>query len=224
VKLVRVTLVLVLLMSLPSCNRNEFEGGTYKPMQQDFDRLRLDHLLVIATIMNEYESKTGHFPFADRADGKPVAVIIASEEQLANHKGRVQIMLDLRSREIDGKAPEAPQRIERLSVQQLTKELETVLGRSITLPIDPQKVPVNKPSVYVYTCYLEVFDVSAFLHNSFPFARELGEFNSKVAVGSRSNRKSAIWTADELMKLPEFREFFHAPFNKPGAQLQTTIK
>jgi hypothetical protein len=201
-----------------------FEGGTSKPLQQDFDRLRLDHILVIATLIQEYENITGHFPLADRGDGKAVAVVIASEEQLANDKGRVPILLDLRSRAVDGKAPDAPGRVERLTLQDLTKELENVLKRSIALPLDPQRFPVNKPSVYVYTCYLDVFDVSAFLHNSFPFARQLSEFNNKVAVGSRSNAASGIWTPDELIQVPEFKAFFQTPFNRRGATLQTKIQ
>jgi hypothetical protein len=224
VKLARVTIAVLLVTLLPSCGLAQFEGGTYRPMQEDFDRLRLDHLLVIAKLMNEYKSKVGHLPLADRADGKPVAVIIASEEQLANDKGRVPITLDLKSRERDGKVPETAKRIERLTVNELTKELEAVLGRTISLPIDPQRVPANKPSVYVYTCYLDVYDVSAFLHSSFPFSRKLGAFNYRIAVGSRSNPKSAVWTADDLIAQPEFKKFFQAPFNKPGFKVQTKIE
>jgi hypothetical protein len=178
-----------------------FEGGTSRRIQQQFDRRRLNDILAIARLINEYESKTGHFPFADRADGKPVAVVIATKEQLARDKGRAPIMLDLKSRAVDGEAPAAPQKIEKLTLEELTKELESGLGRSVTLPCDPQRVPVNKPSVYVFTCYLGVFDVSAYLHNALPFARKLGEFNYKVAVGSRSNGAAAIWTCDELREL-----------------------
>lgn len=192
-------------------------------MQQDFDRIRLDHLFIIAKLMREYESKAGHFPFANSADGKPVAVVIASEEQLKNDDGRVQIMLDLQTRANDGDVPSKPERIVMRTINELTEELETVLEREITLPIEPQKVPVNKPSVYVFTSYLDVFDVSAFLHNSFPFARKLGDFNYKITVSNRSNQESGIWKPEELMRDADFRDFFSAAFNRSGYTLQTTI-
>jgi hypothetical protein len=52
----------------------------------------------------------------------------------------------------------------------------------------------------------------------------LGEFNYKVAVGNRSNAGAGIWTPEELIEVPEFKEFFQAPFNRSGAMLQTKIR
>src|SRR5437763_4189730 len=143
VKKFRATVLIVLLVSpLPSC-AGQFEGGTYKPMQQDFDRSRLDHLFVIANLMEEYQKKTGHFPFANSVDGKPVAVVIASEEQLKNDGGRVPISLELKTRAVDGKVPPKPERVETRTINDLTQEFKSVLKRDITLPIDPQRVPVK---------------------------------------------------------------------------------
>ena len=207
---------------LPSC-AGQFEGGTLKPMQEDFDRIRLDHLLVIAKLVNEYQTKTGHLPFAISSDGKPVAVIIASEDQLDRHKGHSLVRLDLETRARDGVVPEAPDRIEMRTVTELVHELEVALERKIDLPVDPQKVPVNKPSVYVFTSYMDVFDVTAYLHNSLPFARKMADFAYKITIGTRSNPNSGIWTADDLMEQPDFRKFFGAPFNRSGYTLQTTI-
>jgi hypothetical protein len=117
------TLVILLRVAFfPSCS-SQFEGGTYTPMQQDFDRIRLDHLFVIANLLQEYQKITGHFPFANSPDGKPVAVVIASEEQLKNDNGHVPIMLDLQTRAIDGEAPPKPERIEMRTLKDLTKEL-----------------------------------------------------------------------------------------------------
>lgn len=192
-------------------------------MQEDFDRIRLDHLLVIAKLIHEYEQKTGNLPFANSSDGKPVAVIIASQEQLDRHKGGSLVRLDLETRAQDGIVPEAPERIEMRTVDELVQELEAVLECEIELPIDPQRVPVNKPSVYVFTSYLGVFYVTAYLHNSLPFARRMADFAYKITIGNRSNPDSGIWTADDLMQQADFRKFFGTPFNRSGYTLQTTI-
>lgn len=214
--------VALVLFLLPSC-MGQFEGGTLKPMQEDFDRIRLDHLLVIAKLVNEYEQKTGHLPFANPSDGKPVAVIIASQDQLDRHKEASLVRLDLETRARDGSVPEAPEQIEMRTVDELVQELEASLEREIELPVDPQKVPVNKPSVYVFTSYLGVFDVTAYLHNSLPFTRKMADYAYKITIGNRSNPESGIWTADELMQQPDLRKFFGTPFNRSGYTLQTTI-
>jgi hypothetical protein len=217
-----VAVIAWLLALLPSC-AGQFEGGTYKPMQEDFDRIRLDHLFVITKLIDEYQLKAGRLPFEKSADGKPVAVIIASEGQLDRNQGQGLVRLDLKTRASDGIVPEAPKRIEMRTVNEFVEELKAVLEREIDLPVDPQRVPVNKPCVYVFTSYLDVFDVSAYLHNSLPFARKMGDFNNKITIGSRSYPESGIWTADELMQQPEFRKFFGAPFNRSGYRLQTKI-
>jgi hypothetical protein len=213
---------LVLFVSCSSCT-DQFEGGTYKPMQQDFDRVRLDHLCVIAKLIEEYENKAGHLPLAMKGNEKPVVVVIGTQEQKDYDNGRVPIIVDLETRAKDGKVPAKPEKVEMHTVDELTKELEDVLGRKISLPVDPQKVPVNKPSLYVLTGYQDVFDVSAYLHNAFPFARKMGDYNYKVAIGNRSNPGAGIWTSDDLMKQAEFRAFFKAPFSRSGYDLQTKL-
>jgi hypothetical protein len=199
-----------------SCS--EFEGGTFKPMQEDFDKTRLEHILIISSLVNEYEDKVGYFPFANRSEN-PISVTIASEDQIKNDQGRAQIFLDLSTRTNDGVVPEQPKSIEKISLQEFTTELEKVLQKSITLPIDPQKVPLNKPSLYQYTYYLGVFDVTAFLHNKFSFTRTLNQFNNKISVGNRSNHHSAIWTPQELIIQEDFNQFFQSPFNEGKTQM-----
>jgi hypothetical protein len=218
-------LCLILLISFfaflqTSCS--EMEGGTSKSMQQDFDKIRLDHILIINNLVNEYKEKVDHFPFANHSE-KPVYVKIATEEQIKNDKGRSNVFLDLSTRTVDGKTPEQPKSIEEISFQEFSAELEKGLQRPVKIPVDPQKVPVNKPSLYYYTYYLGVFDVTAFLHNSFPFARNLGQFYNKITVGHRSYPQSGIWTPNDLMAQKEFRQFFQSPFNKGGYTIKTKI-
>ena len=192
-------------------------------MQEDFDKIRLDHILIISNLVNEYKEKVGHFPFANYSE-KPVYVKIATEEQIKNDKGRSNVFLDLSTRAVDGKKPEQPKSIEEISFQEFSAELEKGLQRPVKIPVDPQNVPVNKPSLYYYTYYLGVYDVTAFLHNKFSFARKLGEFHNKITVGHKSYPQSGIWTPEDLMGQQEFKQFFQSTFNKGGYTIKTMIK
>ncbi len=183
---------------LTSSSCGVWEGGTSKAMQDDFDCTRLKDLVAIANLMHEYQEETHHFPFDDPESEEPVVVIVGSHAQIKRDDNRIPIVVDLKSRQTGNTPLRRPPRVQFRSLQELKQELETGVGRSVEVPIDPQKVPVNKPSMYVYTCYRGVFDVTAFLHNEFPFARQMSPHNYKVSIGSRSNPESAIWTVDEL--------------------------
>ena len=108
-------------------------------------------------------------------------------------------------------------------MKELQDELERVLGRTVQIPVDPQQVPVNKPSIYIYVLYQGVYDVSVFLHQEFSFARALGPYHNKVAIASRSYPRAGIWTAEQLKKDPQFIEFFQKPFNRDGYTLKTKL-
>ncbi|MGA1871058.1 MAG: hypothetical protein ACMUJM_21195 [bacterium] len=185
-------------------------------MQEDFDRIRLDHILIINNLVEKFKIKTGYYPLEKRFESLPIAVMIASDTQLENDKGRTPIHIDLFTRGIDGKVPPQPKHIETISVQELTEELEQGLQIAVKLPVDPQNVPINKPSVYLYTYYLGVFDVSAFLHHEFSFSRPLGKFYNKITLSNRANLKYGIWTAEGLLQNEDFINFINTPFNKPG--------
>jgi hypothetical protein len=191
-------------------------------MQDDFDKIRLDHILIINDLVYEYKEKTGQFPL-ENYSVMPVYVVIATEEQIKNDKGRSNVFLDLSSRSVDGKVPEQPKSIEKITLKEFETILEKGLQRKVNIPVDPQKVPVNKPSLYYYTYYLGVFDVTAFLHNSFSFSRNLGQFFNKITVGYKSYPQSCIWTPKDLMAQEEFRQFFQSPFNKGRYTIKTKI-
>ena len=201
----------------------DFEGGTSKSMQKDFDKIRLDHILTINALIQEYKTTTGKYPFEDGLAQMPVVVTIQTDKQKETHNGNVPIILDLESRAVNGLFPEQPPRIDMRTVQEFEKLLSEGLKRDVILPKDPQKVPVNKPSVYIYTYYLDVYDVTAFLHHDLSFARNLGPFNNKVTIGNRSLPQVGIWKAEDLMQQDDFREFFLSKFNKGGYELKTQL-
>ena len=199
------------------------EGGTSRSMQEDFDRIRLDHALTIAALVDEYRAKAGAFPFADGADSVPAAVVIATEQQDERNKDIVDIRVDLALRATNDERAPRFERIEVHTMKAFEDELSRVLGRPVQLPVDPQQIPLNKPSVYVYVVYRGIYDVSAFLHQEFPFARPLGPYYNKVAIASRSHPGRGFWTAEDLKKQPQFVEFFSKPFNGERYTLKTKL-
>jgi len=198
------------------------EGGTYRPMQEDFDRIRLDHAFVIGALLDDYRAKVGAFPFADGTDSVPAVVIIGTADQeQRNAQARISIDLDLRA--ANGIPAARPVRVAFRTMKEFQDELGRVLGPAVQVPVDPQQVPVNKPSIYIYVLYQGIYDVSVFLHQRFSFARSLGPYYNKVAIASRSYPRSGFWTAEDLKKEPQFIEFFQKPFNRERYTLKTKL-
>lgn len=215
--------LLAALLALAACRPAGFEGGTFRPMQEDFDRIRLDHLFILDTLLREYASRTGTLPFAAGTDSMPSVVVIATADQRARNEDILQIRVDRELRGTDGVPAPAPQRPQFHTAERFQAELSRALGRTVVLPVDPQQVPVNKPSVYVYVLYRGVYDVSAFLHQEFGFARALGPYHHKVALAGRTLPRVGIWRREDLAADPAFRAFFAAPFNRGGYVLRTTL-
>ena len=145
----RQTALLIFITAIVIGGLSGCEGGTSKAMQEDFDKIRLDHLLVTNRLIDEYKSNTGYYPFENMPTQLPIVVIIQTQTQEEAHKGNVPIFLDMETRQTADKPLPQPERIETMATNDLIVELERGLQRSVTLPVDPQKIPVNKPSVYI---------------------------------------------------------------------------
>jgi hypothetical protein len=200
-----------------------WEGGTYRPMQEDFDRIRLDHAFSIGALLDEYRAKVGAFPFSEGTDSVPAVVIIGTADQERQNEKFIRIRVDLALRAAQGVPAPPPARFAFHTMNEFQDELGRVLGRTVQVPVDPQKVPVNKPSIYTYVLYQGTYDVSVFLHQDFSFARPLGPYYNKVAIASRSYPQGGFWTAEHLKKQPQFIEFFQKPFNRDGYTLKTKL-
>ncbi len=61
-KLSFMLILIIITFTQVSCSK--FEGNTSKSMQEDFDKIRLDHILIISELVNEYKEKVGQFPLA----------------------------------------------------------------------------------------------------------------------------------------------------------------
>lgn len=209
----------LLLFSSIACA--SWEGGTLKPMQEDFDKIRLDHIFIISGLVNEYHQKNGKYPFETEPSQIPAIAIIETEKQKETHDGKVPLFLDLQIRQSEGKLPSKPNKVDIKTIEELETELSKGLDRKITLPKDRQKFPVNKPSVYLYSYYLDVYEITAFLHHDLTFTRPLGPFYNKITLSNRSAKYFGIWNPEELLKQKEFLNFFTAPFNRGGYVIKT---
>jgi hypothetical protein len=201
----------------------QWEGGTYRAMQEDFDRIRLDHAFVIGALIDEYRAKAGVFPFADGTDSVPAIVIIGTADQERRNEEFLGVRIDFDLRATNGVPAPGFTRVAPHTMKEFQDELGRVLGRAVHVPVDPQQIPVNKPSVYIYVLYRGIYDVSVFLHQGFSFARPLGPYYNKVAIASRSYPPGGFWTAERLKTEPQFIEFFQKPFNYEGYTLKTKL-
>ena len=216
-----ILIVGIILSGIFGCG---FEGGTSKPMQEDFDKIRLDHILFINSLIKEYKTTKGKYPFETNSEQLPVIVAIQTELQKETHKDNVPIFLDLATRAVNGQYPKQPPKIDTRTVQEFEALLSEGLHREVVLPKDPQNTPMNKPSVYIYTYYLNIYDVTAFLHHDLPFTRNLSPYNNKITVGNRSLPEAGIWTPENLIQQDSFRIFFLSKFNKGGYELKNINK
>lgn len=192
-------------------------------MQEDFDKIRVDHLFVIFDLVSEFHRETGKYPFQVAGSELPVFVIIQTEEQEKTHGGKVPLFLDLEIRLERGLPFEKPNRVDVKSLEEFETELTRGLKRTVQLPKDPQKVPINKPSVYLYNYFAGVFEITAFLHHDTSFTRPIGEFYNKITLSNYSDPSVAIWNQEQLKNQEDFRIFFSIPFNKGGYTLKTEV-
>ena len=217
----KLLLALMFASVLVSCA--SWEGGTYKPMQEDFDKIRLDHLLQIDLAVKEYKKQKGYYPYEDQGLNTPVMIIIQTPEQEKTHGGNVPIHMSLELRMENGLLPEPNMPAIMHSTEEFETELSSVFGEGTILPKDPQKVPVNKPSVYIYTIYKGVYEVTGFLHHKLGIARPMAQFANKITISNKTLPQQFIWTADQVMSDEEVKVFLVKPFNKGGYTMKLAI-
>lgn len=191
---------------------SDFEGGTSRAMQDDFDKFRIGDINYLFSMAQEYKDTAGYYPFEKESNEVPVVVVFESDMQKSYHKGRYPIMVDLESR---GK-PASPTKINTIGYDQFYKEIESKLKKKIDKRFDPQKVPTKKPCLYVYVVYKKTIDISTFLHNDLSFTRNLSEFNNKFALTSSSDSflEFGLWNLKDVERISEYNNFINEPLNR----------
>lgn len=102
--------------------------------QRNMDTIRKRDAESISSVLREYAEKTGSLPFHDlHPDSAVMCIIGRSSESEAKWASEPALQRDARY----------------VRSSDLEKELSAVLGRTISLPHEPQSVPTFAPNVYV---------------------------------------------------------------------------
>lgn len=123
--------------------------------QRNADAIRINDVHHIASLVEQYHEKTGLYPFAD--ESKKIGLMISIN--------------------IDGKSTaETQEAVDPISQRtysysQFVHELQSVLGREIKVPTDPQKVSSFGPNWYVYAVQNGNYFIAAHLYHEMPEAR-----------------------------------------------------
>lgn len=109
----------------------------YKYAEEDYqynaDIERMEDAETMEALINEYFAKKGSYPLSEMYDGRDVYVIINEGETPAWIKEQNPSPLYVED-------------------EVLETDLESVLGRELTLPYDPQKVSTGaRPNFYMYS-------------------------------------------------------------------------
>lgn len=146
--------------------------------QTAMDPTRMEHAEYIASLIFEYDRKTGTIPFAKLSTEKqkPILILIGRSDQEEVNFAKVEAL--------------SKDALYMLS-SHLEKELSDVLGKNIILPRDPQTVPTYAPNVYVYFVTPEQFSVAVHLYKpsdkSVEYSWPGGTFYSHTLTYSRKN-------------------------------------
>jgi hypothetical protein len=172
-------------------------GFTSESYQHDADIVRLKDIKVFGDYIREFHQKTRKYPLEGKSD-QPNYVHLATEEQQQQIRG----------------SPDSTHVVTSLS--EFLEELETGLGRKITIPFDPQRVAVNKPNFYIYMIRGKIYYFAVHLHQAFPFARKIAPHYYKLEISNQPNPTNQIWEYDALTQNGEFIAAISRQMNKPG--------
>ncbi len=149
------------LNSLPKVMKKAYLG-----FQHDADVIRLQDLKYWVKLIEEYQQKTGKYPFQGVSD-KPIIVKVATPMQQKDSKGY----------------PPAPA-ITR-SMVEFVQTLEKGLGREIDEYYDPQYKADVKPNFYMYMVDKDSYYFAIHTNESYPFSRAvIAPYYNKIEVSN----------------------------------------
>lgn len=185
---------------------DNFEGGTSKALQHDFDIARLNDLATLSAHIEKYKEETGKYPFQGETELPHYIHINTKEQEPYASAG-------------------PPFSHKRTSAKAFASELISKLGSDIQIPFDLQRVPVNKPNFYIYLITDETYYLAVHLHNDFPFVNKLGDYYSKLEVTNNPGpNRNGTWLRSDLMEHVPYNKARSASPNKPGYVEQLRVK
>ena len=103
--------------------------------QKAMDPVRIQDAERIARLVLDYADETGKFPFEEHTAERPFMVLIGHSPEEEDAFAREKVLA---------------RNATFANASVLEAELSRVLGKTITLPRDPQKVATYAPNVYIY--------------------------------------------------------------------------
>ncbi len=174
-----------------------FVGTSPDQFNKDMDLTRLKDIKAIGALIEEYKTKTGHYPLSSDSNVPNFIAIVTKKQQKY--------------------AQESPKIThKRTNVKTFIKTLETGLGRKVTLPFDPQLRGIQRPIFYLYVVKGQEYELIAHLYHDYPFARSIKKHYAKLTVSNRSVPALKIWKYNTLMNDPTFAKVVATPLTKPG--------
>ncbi len=138
----------------------------YFGFQHDADIIRLQDLKYWVNLIEEYQQKTGKYPFQGLSKN-PILVKVATPLQQADSKGYPP-----------------PPAITR-SMTEFVQTLEKGLGREIDEYYDPQYKADVKPNFYIYMVDKDSYYFAIHTNESYPFSRAvIAPYYNKIEVSN----------------------------------------
>ena len=198
----------LLCLPLPSCTKVE------RQFQNDADLIRLEHLQYWTGLVEEYQQKTGSYPFQEklRSNSEIGLVKIATKQQ----RQYLSPGNEKYNPNLDNNANGA---FKEFSIKNFVSVIEGALGREIDEKYDIQKVPTKNAIGYYYfvsadgyliwvTCIsCGVTGISTLLMDGITPTVNI------VSEGMKGKVTKAL-TREEMVSHPTFKDWVSKPFQK----------
>jgi len=170
--------------------------GTSSTYQHDMDIVRLQDAKEIASLIETYRQRNGHYPLVGKS--KQINyVYIATPEQEKQIKG----------------TPPYPHVV--TPVCEFQEILSKGLKREVKLPFDPQRRGVNKPNFYIYMVVGDDYYLAVHLHENFTFTRKIADYYNKFEVSSAPAPYSHIYSYASILKNTSLNDVITRTMHKP---------
>lgn len=179
--------------------------GLEKELQDNCDIVRLKHLKYYAELIEEYKSKTGHYPFQEKSQTQIYTFIYNNQQK--------KYASDTN-----------PNKHKLISPQDFFAELEKGLDRKINQMYDPQYAPTCRPIFYIYMIQDDTYYFAVHLSKYYSFSKRVDKNYYKVEVSNKSEPAYKIYTIKELSENAKYIEAVSIPLKNEGYFLEREEK
>lgn len=167
--------------------------------QKDADIVRLRHLKYWVAIIEDYQSKVGHYPLQGESD-TPLYVFIATPSQLASLSTSDHLIASgqLKSPFSTSTSSAPPTR----TMKDFVNVLEAGLNRQITEYYDPQdtiNTDNSRPNLYTYTINNDTYTFSINTHQHYLFSRFIAPNFHTVEVSNVGNPSANLILTPQML-------------------------